>query len=241
MAIEYKATDFPGKILYDKEFNIQIRCITPLEQKYILSLGQKDQKSQKEYIDFLKKLIVIDNPEMQFEDLYWYDIKYLLYRIRYLTYTKYPIKLEFHCDECGSSIVKDLDIGNLDISEPENLQRTIHLDNLGEVNIRNKTLRDDITIDEFAKAMNIAPDDMQMRLLLLDLCLISNSTDRPLKYLYSLASTGEITANDIVEIEKWFDQSEWGIKEELNVVCPKCKKEASKRYLLSIEDFFSII
>ena len=39
--IEYKATDLPGKIAYEKPFNVKIRCITPVEQKYILSLSRK--------------------------------------------------------------------------------------------------------------------------------------------------------------------------------------------------------
>ena len=60
--IEYKATDLPGKIAYEKPFNVKIRCITPVEQKYILSLSQKEQKTAKEYMEFLKKLIQIDNP-----------------------------------------------------------------------------------------------------------------------------------------------------------------------------------
>ena len=78
-----------------------------------------------------------------------------------------------------------------------------------------------------------------MRLLLLDLCLISKN--KSLEELYSLAETGDITANDIISIEHWFEDNVWGVKEELDIVCPKCNKEASKGYVLSIEDFFSII
>ena len=32
--MEYKATDLPGKSLYKIPFNLQIRSITPIEQKY---------------------------------------------------------------------------------------------------------------------------------------------------------------------------------------------------------------
>lgn len=238
--MEYKAADLPGKSLYDKEFSVQIRSITPIEQKYILSLSQKDQKSTRDYMEFLKKLIIIDNPEMKFEDLYWYDIQYLLYRIRYLTYTKYPIKLGFRCSSCNEPITYDLDIGKLQIDEPENVQKTIILDNLGEFPIRNKTVVDDITIDDFAKKKGLdVIEDLQMRLLLLDLCLISK--DHSIEELYALAESGEITANDIVSIEKWFEDNTWGVKEIVDITCPKCKKEASKGYLLSVEDFFSVI
>lgn len=240
--MEYKATDIPGKKLYDKEFNIQIRPVTPIEQKYIISLSQKEQKTTLDYINFLKKLIVIDNPEVQFEQLYWYDVQYLLYRIRYLTYTKFPLRLGFRCSECGEKIEHTLDIGTLNINEPENIQRTIILDNLGEHSIRNKWVGDDLVVEEFAKRKEIEIDqnNIQNRLLLLDLLLIS-TPEYNLDRLYSMAEEGTITASDVATIEQWFADNEWGIDEEVIVKCPKCKKEASRGYVLSIEDFFSIV
>lgn len=44
MAQEYYAVDIPGKMLYDKQFSVSIRKITPLEQKYILSLSTKSKE-----------------------------------------------------------------------------------------------------------------------------------------------------------------------------------------------------
>lgn len=237
--IEYKATDLPGKVAYEKPFNVQIRCVTPVEQKYILSLSQKEQRTSKEYTEFLKKLIQIDNPEVTFEDLYWFDVQYLLYRIRYLTYAKYPIKLVFRCPECGKEITKELDIGALEIDEPNAENNKILLDNLGEIKIRNKTVRDDIDIETFMKRNKIADDDIQTRLLLIDLCLIKG--DKSLEDVYRLAESGDITASDIVTIEKWIEDNVWGVKEELLIKCPECAKEASRGYTLSIEDFFSVI
>ena len=221
--IEYKATDLPGKIAYEKPFNVQIRCITPVEQKYILSLSQKEQKTAKEYMEFLKKLVQIDNPEVTFEDLYWFDVQYLLYKIRYLTYAKYPIKLAFRCDECGEEITRELEIGELQIDEPNIENNKIILDNLGEIKIRNKIVKDDI----------------QTRLLLIDLCLIKG--DKNLEDIYHMAEDGDITASDIIQIEKWLEDNIWGVKEELKVKCNHCGKEVSRGYMLSIEDFFSVI
>ena len=54
MAQEYYAVDIPGKMLYDKQFSVSIRKITPLEQKYILSLSTKEQRTNKDFIDFIK-------------------------------------------------------------------------------------------------------------------------------------------------------------------------------------------
>ena len=237
--IEYKATDLPGKTAYEKPFNLQIRCITPVEQKYILSLSQKEQRTSKEYTEFLKKLVQIDNPEVTFEDLYWFDVQYLLYKIRYLTYAKYPIKLVFRCDECGEEITKELDIGQLKIDEPNIENNTIILDNLGETKIRNKIVRDDIDIEAFIKRNRIDPDDVQTRLLLIDLCLIKG--DKTLEEVYRWAENGDITAPDIIVIEKWIENNIWGVQEELLIKCPKCEKEVSRGYALSIEDFFSVI
>ena len=237
--IEYKATDLPGKIAYEKPFNVQIRCVTPVEQKYILSLSQKEQRTSKEYTEFLKKLIQIDNPEVTFEDLYWFDVQYLLYKIRYLTYAKYPIKLAFSCPDCNKEIIKELDIGQLQIDEPNINNNIIVLDNLGETKIRNKIIKDDIDIETFIKKKRIDSDDFQTKMLLIDLCLIRG--DKTLEDMYQLAENGDITASDIIAIEKWIENNVWGVKEELTIKCPDCGKEASRGYMLSIEDFFSVI
>lgn len=245
MAFEYYAVDLPGKILYPKEFNASVRRITPIEQKYILSLSQKQQRTNKDYIEFLKKLVAFDNPEMTFEELYWFDVQYLLYKIRFTTYALHPIKLVFRCDEedCNEEIKINLNIGDIipsEASDIEGLTTGIHLDNLGDTHIRQKTMGDDLVIDEFLKKhKEIADDDLQMRLLLLDLCLISNG--RPLDEMWSLAEDGTLTAEDIMKIEDWFGKTIWGVKEEVKVKCPKCGKESSRAYVLALEDFFSAI
>lgn len=250
MPQEYYAIDLPGKMLYDKEFSISIRRITPIEQKFVLSLSQKEQRTNKDYINFVKKLISIDNPEVTFEDLYWYDVQYILYRIRFTTYEKYPVKLVFICkghDEfddkpCKEKIEKELNIGDLVINTPDdlpNLTRTILLDNLGETPIRNKIVRDDVTIDDFIKAKRLDMKDPMIRLLLLDLCLIKGN--RTLDEMYTLAENGTLTASDIISIEKWFTDNVWGVKEEMTVTCPKCGTEEVREYSLSLEDFFSAI
>lgn len=239
---EYIAIDLPGKLLYKKEFNTTIRKITPIEQKYIISLSQKEQKTNKDYIDFIKKLVSFDNPEMTFEELFWYDVQYILYRIRFITYSKYPIKLEFTCleENCEEKISRELKAEELVIYTPDDLKDVsfkINLDVLGEVDIRNKTIGDDIVIDNFMRQKRMDPEDLQMRLLLLDLCLVANG--KSLAEMYKFAEEGAISAEDIVRIEEWFTKAVWGVKEELKVKCPKCGKEESRSYMLATEDFFS--
>ena len=250
MSQEFYAVDLPGKSLYDKEFSVSIRKITPIEQKYILSLSQKEQKSSRDYINFIKKLISIDNQEVQFEDLFWFDVQYLLYFIRFTTYSKYPIKLIFKCNNyneeleefCTNQIKKEITRQDLKIYTPEDLPdlvTTIELENLGKTKIRNKTMRDDINIENFIKKQRLDSEDSYMRLLLLDLSLIS--TDHSLEELYDLAEKGEITASDIIGIESWFTENIWGVKEEVTIKCDKCGKEETRDYSLSLEDFFSAV
>lgn len=239
MALDYYATDLPGKSLYSKEFNVKVRRVTPIEQKYILSLSQKTQHTNKEYIDFVKKIISIDNPEVQFEDLYWFDVIFLLYQIRFTTYQRYPIQLQFTCSECKKEFTHTLDIGSIIPTEPQALNTSIHLTNFGDTPIRQKVMGDDIRIEEFMKELGLDENDYASRVLLLDLCLISNG--RTLKEMYKLAENDDITAEDLLEIEKWYTTNTWGIEEKANTICPHCKKEASKRYYLSIEDYFSAI
>ena len=242
MAHEYYAVDLPGKILYKKEFGVSIRRITPVEQKYILSLAQKQQKTNKDYVEFLKKLVAFDNPEMTFEELFWFDVQYLLYRIRFTTWSKFPIKLTFLCsnDDCNEEITVPLNMGSLEISEAsdiEGLTTGIHLENLGDCPIRQKTIGDDIAIDNLMKTKGLDADDPQMRLLALDLCLISNG--KSLDEMWNLAEDGTITVEDITAVENWFTKTVWGVKEEALVKCPKCGKESSRAYILALEDFFS--
>lgn len=243
MAFQYKAVDLPGKILYKKHFNVSIRSVTPIEQKYIISLAQKQQKTNVDYINFIKKLVEFDNPEMTFEELYWYDVQYLLYFIRFTTYAKHPIKLTYTCleEDCNTEISENLDMGRLSIMEASdipNLVTGILLENLGDTPIRQKTMGDDILIDDFMEK-NQLDQDPQTRLLLVDLCLISNG--RSLDEMWKLANDGTITAEDIITIEDWFGKTIWGVKEEITVKCPKCGKESSRGYILALEDFFSAV
>jgi len=255
MAQEYYAVDIPGKSLYDKDFSVSVRKITPLEQKYILSLASKEQKTNKDFIDFIKNIVNISNPEVHFEDLYWFDVQYLLYRIRFATYAKYPIKLGFICqnrvpDEndyklttiCKQEIRHELKANELKIYTPEDiedLKTTIVLENFGETKIRQKIMQDDVTIDELTRKYKLNTDDLQMRLLLLDLCLISK--DHSIEELYQAAMDGTITAEDIIAIEDWFSHTIWGVKEEITIKCPKCGKEETRSYTLALEEFFSAI
>ena len=142
------------------------------------------------------------------------------------------------CSECGENFTQDIDIGSLQIDEPSGT-KTLLLENLGETPIRNKTVGDDLVIETFIKKNKLDVDDMQIRLLLVDLCLISNG--RSLDEMYSLAEKGEITATDIIKIEQWIEKNVWGVNETIVTKCNHCKKEASRGYSLSIEDFFSVV
>lgn len=235
-----QAIDLPGKSLYKIDFSVSLRQITPVEVKYIISLAQKQQKDNRDYINFLKKLVIFSNPEMTFEKLYWFDVQYILYRIRFLTYSKYPLKLNFKCNDCGEDIKVELDMSSLNIFEPTDIEgrtETITLENLGEVPIRNKIMQDDLDIDEIIRKLRL-DDDPYTRLLLLDLCLISDG--KFLMDLWKQADTGIITPQDIMEIEEWFVKNVWGVKEEIMVRCPKCGKEETREFTLPLEAFFSV-
>jgi hypothetical protein len=126
----------------------------------------------------------------------------------------------------------------MEASDIPNLVTGILLENLGDTPIRQKTMGDDILIDDFMEK-NQLDQDPQTRLLLVDLCLISNG--RSLDEMWKLANDGTITAEDIITIEDWFGKTIWGVKEEITVKCPKCGKESSRGYILALEDFFSAV
>ena len=101
--------------------------------------------------------------------------QYILDRIRFTTYPKYPIKLVFRCANtpenqympCNEEIKAQLDMGKLDILTPDDIKDrtdTIELDNLGPTKIRNKILRDDITIDNMCKKLNMSLHTLNRRI-----------------------------------------------------------------------------
>ena len=152
-----------------------------------------------------------------------------------LSYKSYDIKLPEH-------LIIKLDFGSKPFKTPDDLKdltNIINLENLGEVKIRNKIMNDDIVIDDFIKKKGFDESDLQIRLLLLDLCLISNG--KSLNEMYTMAEEGIVTAEDIVAIEDWFSHAIWGVQEKVNVKCPDCGKEESRGYILALEDFFSAL
>lgn len=252
---EYYAIDLPGKAIYDREFTVKIRKITPVEQKFISSLIQKEQSADKDFIAFIKQLVCFDSVDpakpMTFERLYDFDLTYLLYRIRFTTYPKYPIKAVFKCDNhdktdhaCEHVFTKEVNMSELQIFTPDDLSgfsNTIVLENLKETTIRNKIIQDELDIDNYIKVHKLDASDTNTRLLLLDLCIIKG--DRTLEEMYKLAETGEISAQDLVDIENWLVNSVWGVKEEVQeLTCPKCNKEViSKGFSMPLEYFFRVV
>lgn len=247
MAIEYYTTDLPGKKLYDIPFITKIRKVNIMEIKYASSLFQKQEATVKEYMDFITKFIEFDNPEMNVSKLFWYDLQYLLYQIRYRTFKNYPIKLSFACDgkkEDGSDCEKEfqvpLDIGALIPIEPSDIEGftdTIELENLGKVKIRAKLVEDDIKIEEFAKQKDLSLDDIDTLIMLSNFCAITTSLT--LEEVYEYAQDGTLTIEDLMKIEDWRLKNVWGMKEEIKVKCPVCGKEEVRPFKLSLTDYFS--
>ena len=245
--IEHYALDLPGKSLYKVPFNLKVRKITPIEVKYLESLFKKQQFSIGEYIDFVKKLIEIDNEEMKFEDLFWLDLQYILYQIRYRTFPNFPIRLYFVCTGvnedgtyCKKEFSQPLDIGTLPILEPSDIEgfsTELVLDNLGKVHIHNKRVRDDIDMIEFAKQHEMDINDPETLLFLTELFSVD---EYGYEDMYKFAEDGTLTAEDMLKIEDKIMTNVWGIREQITIKCPVCGKEESRPYMLRLGDYFSV-
>ena len=236
MTPEYYKVNVPGEHLYDLEDGIQVRKITPIEQKRLVSILIRDEKDHTiEIIRFINTLIKGIDPN----ELYWPDYYYLLYQMRLVTYKMFPIEFVCECPDCGEKQKVQLDVPQLEIDEvPDTYKKNtkLYLENFGEVPFRYKKVKDDIMIAEFMKAHNIAEDDIAMIQLLYDLCLLSDW--KPLEELWALAETGEITMQDIVVLEDFMTKCMWGVKEELKYTCRKCGKEVASSYEMQLADFF---
>ncbi len=231
---EYYNTRVPGEALYDLVEPIQIRKITPIEQKRFLSL-LNNEATNEELIKFINQLIIGVDPTK----LYWPDYYYILYQLRLTSYKMIPLNMHFKCPECGEHNKIEIDITKLKVDDiPETYTRDtkINLENFGEVPIRYKQVGDDIACDMFMKQRRLDEKDDNLKILVYDLLLLSNW--KPLNELWALAENGDITVQDIALIEKFIDDNTWGVREEYTYVCRHCNKEVSNPFAVRLDDFF---
>lgn len=236
---EYYKVELPGKLNYDSNVNVEVKKITPFDQKKFYSemmTAQNEEEQDKIVLNFVKKLTKCEN--IEFEDLYYPDYIFLLYQIREVTYKLFPLKYYYTCPDCGQRQGAEIKISELQIeSLDEKIKDIIELDEFGEVAIRYKTLKDDITVSEFLKKKGEKPDDIFMRILAAELLLLDKW--QPLEETWEMAKTGQITAQDINRIEEFVANNSWGVKEEVKCKCQKCGKEVAESYNIDPASFFS--
>lgn len=236
---EYYEVHVPGEKLYPEGTTIKVKKVTPFEQKRFFSLMStaEEHETSKVLLNFLRGLIVCEG--VSFDDLYFFDLQYLLYQIRAVTYKLFPLKVYTNCDQCGEKISITIEPTELEIIElPEVVQKTVLLDNHGEIPIRPKKLKDDATIDSFLKAQGFEVTDLAMRIMVMDLLTLSDW--QPLPELWNMAQMGDITVEDTIRIEQYLSNTVWGVKEEVKQTCRHCGKEVVVSYQLDAADFFSV-
>lgn len=235
---EYYKVKLPGAINYNPEVNIEVRKITPFEQKKFYSqMMSADNEEQQDAIvrDFVKGLVKCEN--IEFEDLYYPDYVFLLYQIREVTYKLFPLKYRYTC-ECGERQSVEIKIDELAIESLDNkLPETIELDNFGEVAVRFKTVKDDNAVTEFLKKNGEDPTDIFMRILATEMSLLDKW--QPLEETWEMAKSGQITTQDITKIEEFIANNNWGVHEEVHNKCSKCGKEVAESYTIDPASFFS--
>lgn len=235
MAIEYYEVHVPGEQLYNLPETLKVRKITPIEQKRLLTLIGGDDTTSKDLLQYINQLITGIDPY----ELYWPDYYYLLYNMRVVTYNKYPLEAKFTCPKCGNVEKVKINIGELEttpVSEELLKGATVELENFGSVPVRYKKVKDDVLIEDFIKKESLDADDVNIRILLADLCLLTEW--KSLKELWDYANSGEITVQDTIAVESFFERSTWGIKEEVKYTCKACKEEVSNAFSMQLETFF---
>lgn len=236
---EFYEVHVPGERLYPEGTTIKVKKVTPFEQKRFFSLMStaEEHETSKVLLDFLRGLVVCEG--VSFDDLYFFDLQYLLYQIRAVTYKLFPLKVYTNCDQCGEKLSITIEPTELEIIElPEVIQKTVLLDNHGEIPIRPKKLKDDAVIDVFLKAQGFEVTDLAMRIMVMDLLTLSDW--QPLPELWNMAQMGDITVEDTIRIEQYLSNTVWGVKEEVKQVCRHCGKEVVVSYQLDAADFFSV-
>ena len=153
---EYYDVDLPGKLNYGPGIKVEIKKITPFEQKKFYSQmvnAANEEAQDKVFLEFVKSLVKTTG--IEFEDLYYPDYVFLIYQIREVTYKLFPLKLYYTCEDCGKRQSIEVKIDELQIETlDEKLKDTIDLENFGEVAIRFKQIKDDNKVTEFLKSKN---------------------------------------------------------------------------------------
>lgn len=236
---EYYKIELPGKLNYAQDVSVEVKKITPFEQKKFYSAmvnAQNEEEQDKIVKNFVKGLVKCEN--IAFEDLYYPDYVFLLYQIREVTYKLFPLKYYYTCSECGQKQSVEIKINTLQIeSLDEKLIDVIELDNFGEVAIRFKVIKDDDIVTEFLKSKGEDPEDIFMRILAAELLLLEKW--QPLEETWEMAKTGQITTQDITKIEEFIANNGWGVHEEIHHKCVKCGKEVAENYTIDPASFFS--
>lgn len=236
---EFYTVHVPGEKLYPEGMSIKVRKITPFEQKRFFSLMStaEPHETSKVLLEFLKGIVTCEG--IAFEDLYFFDLQYLLYQIRAITYKLFPLKVYTSCEHCGEKMSITIEPTELEIMEvPEDLPETVLLDNHGEIKVRPKKIKDDAVIDAFLKSHGFDVADIAMRIMVIDLLTLSDW--QPLPELWNMAEMGDITVEDTIRIEQYLSKAVWGVKEEVKQVCRHCNKEVVVSYQLDAADFFSV-
>ena len=236
---EYYDVDLPGKLNYGPGIKVEIKKITPFEQKkfYSQMVNVETVDEQDKIVkSFVKSLVKCEN--IEFENLYYPDYVFLLYQIREVTYKLFPLKYYYDCPECGQRQSFEIKIDNLEIESLDNkLPEFIELEGFGDVRIRFKTVRDDEYVTVFLKSINEDPSDIFMRILATELSLLDGW--KTLEETWELAKCGLITTQDITKIEEFIEKHNWGVKEQIHTKCNKCGKEVAESYSIDPASFFS--
>ena len=236
---EYYEVELPGKINYAPDVKVEVKKITPFEQKKFysqMSNVETIEEQDKVVKNFVRGLVKCTN--IEFEDLFYPDYIFLLYQIREVTYKLFPLKYYYNCPECGERQSVEIRITDLEIeSLDDKLPEYVKLENLGEVPIRFKTIKDDDIVTNFLKQQGEDPSDIFMRILATELALLDRW--KPLDETWEAAKVGIITTQDIAQIEEFATKHNWGVKEEIHTKCNKCGKEVAEGYNIDPASFFS--
>lgn len=235
---EYYEIELPGKKNYNSDVKIEIKKITPFDQKKFYSNMSNANNDEKIIVlkDFIKGLTKCTN--IEFEDIYYPDYIYIMYQIREATYKLFPIKFTYICPDCGEKQLLELKLDSLEINSLDNpLKKTINLENYGEVSIRYKKTKDDIIIGDFLTKIGENKNDLSMATLAAELLFLDEW--KPINELWEMAKSGEITSQDIANIEQFISENYWGVVEILKSKCNKCGKEVAENYSIDPTSFFS--
>lgn len=218
---QIKMDDLPSKgLFYPKDTIIKIRSLTVLEVKFLATL--MPQTATGVCNELLEKCVILKN--INFTDLLLPDRQFLIFWIRL---NSFPLQNGFKitlpaCLECGTPIEHEIKLEELVFTYLDDFIPFVHLDDENCDLIISIPKYNDSVIDTKDEIGDVA-------------IYIDNGKSFEERYDF----VANLSAYDFLKLKDTIKKNYCGIKTEIIVECPRCRKQYPVNFIINDQNLFN--